>query len=152
MVLLLLFVCSPVLAVPKFGDIDLDFKAKDLLSALGEPDEKGEIYEEAATGEWVQAWVYGNLELTLSSSSANGEQTVYAIYAKGETPYSWLGVSVGMPKAQAIESVQKYRKSGAELQASGEGYGLFWEKDWIGLTLLFSDGKVSELFIGPGPE
>ena len=149
---LMLLLCTQAFAVPKFGDIDLGFQAKDLLSALGEPDRKGEIFEEMATGEWVQIWNYGKLELSLSSSSKDGKQTVYRIYAQGKTPYSWLGVSVGMPESEAVEILREYRKTGATIGETENGYSLFWEDEWLVFGVMLKDGVVREIFIGPGPE
>lgn len=152
LLLLVLLTAFPVAAEPFFGTINLGMGPEALKSQLGAPTRKGEKIEEMATGEWVEIWYYKNMEVSMASTSENGPQRVYRVHAKGPSPHKWLGVGIGTSYANAGVAMKKHKKADVPFQSTKDGMNLFWQKAWVVMTVNFKNGKVSEIFVGPGPE
>lgn len=158
--LLIISLASPSLADKKdpfkLGNLSLGQKAPRVLRVLGQPAEKSEVKEEAATGEMVQRWSYPKqgLELDLSSSEDGQPLTVYRIYAKEPCNLSgYRGISIGTfaVEVQALARRMEGRK-GLEVSQGELGYGFLWLDSYQMLSITVENGKVSEIFLGPGPE
>ncbi len=135
----------------KVGGVHQGMAPAEVEKLLGAPAHKGEIEEEAATGDFVQAWSYKDkgLSITMAGTDAKGSgQTVSAITVDatytGELPW---GLKIGSPRAD-VEKI----------------YGEHFDKDFTnddqfvagsiygGSHYTFKDGKVDGLFVGAGAE
>lgn len=142
------------------GPLSLGMSTDAVVKALGEPDSRGQVILEEATGEYVQDWDYEDegLELSMYSGSKDGEQVLGAIFAIApctlKTP---RGVGLGsafseVGSAYARFSAPKW-EHGEDSFVAGSIYG----------GVIFNEGKaegtdaddptvVTSIFIGAAAE
>jgi len=121
-----------------------------VITALGEPAKKSEIFEEGATGDFVQDWEYPakGLVVGMASPSATGAQAVSTLTANATCtlPARW-GLKIGSTRAE-VEKVYGSNFDGdftnGDVFVAGSVYG--------GVFYDFTEGKVSGIFIGAGAE
>lgn len=158
--ILILFFLGSVSAQNKdqftLGKIGLGQGSAKVLRVLGPPAQKGELVEEPATGEIVERWSYPDLGLEIDMSSAQEKTglTVYRIYAEEPCDFrGYRGVNIG---AFAVEiqalARELERDSKVEVSRSEESYGFLWTEEYQMLSLTLENGKISEIYLGPGPE
>lgn len=125
----------------------------EVVDLLGAPPEKGEIFEEGATGMWVQEWTYPNagVSLWMHATTERGAQSIAAITVKAPCEYATKrGIEVGSTQAEvekAYGDVKDQDESGEDDASSfvaGSVYG--------GIIFSFEAGKVSEIFMGAAAE
>jgi hypothetical protein len=160
-VLIALSLALPSLAERKspfaFGKLSLNQGSAKVLRALGPPAEKGEIEEEMATGEMVQRWSYPKLGLEIDMSQSEGSKgfTVYRIMAEAPCDMrGYRGVNIGAFAVEINALARELENSkDVEVSRSGdEGFGFLWTEEYQMLSLTLKGGKVSEIYLGPGPE
>jgi hypothetical protein len=139
-----------------FGKIGLDESSAKVLRVLGPPAQKGELSEEMATGEMVERWSYPDLGLEIDMSQAGESKgfTVYRILAKQPCDMrGYRGVNIGS-FAVEIQALARELERYSEVQVSrsDESYGFLWTEEYQMLSLTLKNGKVSEIYLGPGPE
>jgi len=140
----------------ELGPLSLGMASAKVLETLGEPQKKSEIWEEAATGEWVQDWDYDDkgLSLMMASGSEHGEQGLSTISAQApcslETP---RGVAVGDPFDEAKSTYARFSapkwEHGEDFFVAGSIFG----------GVIFHEGEsehgekiVESIFIGAAAE
>jgi hypothetical protein len=125
----------------------------EVVDLLGAPPEKGEIFEEGATGMWVQEWKYPNagVSLWMHADTERGAQSIAAITVKAPCEYATKrGIKVGSTRAEldkAYGDVKDQDGFGDDEPGSfvaGSVYG--------GIIFGLEDGKVSEIFMGAAAE
>ena len=67
--------------------------------------------------------------------------------------YEHMGINIGA-FAVEVEALarQLEKEPGVEVSRSEGGYGFLWTESYQMLSVEVTDGKVSQLYIGPGPE
>lgn len=160
--LLLLTVLStmPVLAKREkglsIGQVILGQSTGQVVATLGPPAERSRTQEEPATGEFVQTWSYPqhSLEIDISRSSEKEAFTVYRVRAGGRCKLkTFAGLNVGSFAAEVQGLARRFeRDSEVEVTESEDGYTFLWVETNQMLGVSIADGKISRLYIGPGPE
>ena len=128
---------------------------EEIVAKLGEPEHKGEVFAEPATGETLQAWSYESRGIKLEMSGlGEGEQVkLYRAILKAPAKLGTLGgLQVGMGRDEAIAILKDIKGEEGQLHADESGAGVLWEPIWVNLGIEFDDGKVSQIYLGPGPE
>ena len=138
-------------AEERLGGLRLGLSARQLTALLGQPESQGRDVEWAATGDWVQSWHYPKqgLRLDMASTSQGGEKAVLSITATPPCPLATArGIRLGSTAAevtQAYGDVQDREQSEPDRSfVAGSVYG--------GVIFTFTDGKVSQIFIGAAAE
>ncbi len=140
-------------AQPPFGSLQLGMGEKEVLSSLGAPAAKSEIVFEAATGEYYQSWTYDDLKLDLSSLEETGARSLYRIYLFGPSaPKTSDGLAIGLGQKAAQGKLKAMAKNGVVYSDNGGGASVMWEEAYILLSVTYQNGKVHEIYLGPGPE
>ena len=149
--------CNALGAADKFlenealGKIKLGLKATDVTALIGKPDSKGKETEWDAIGEWVQEWRFKSqgLELNMSSASKAGAKTVLTITA---TAPSKLATARGIHIGSTIAEVTKAYGSVQDKEQSVPGKTFVAGSIYGGVIFTFTEGKVSQIFIGAAAE
>ncbi len=133
------------------GKIKLEQKAAGVTALLGKPDSKGQDAEWAATGEWVQEWRFKSQGLTLNMASASkaGAKTVLSITAQAP---SKLATSRGIHIGSTIAEVTKAYGRVQDKEQSVSGKTFVAGSVYGGVIFTFTNGKVSQIFIGAAAE
>lgn len=133
------------------GKIKLGRKAAEVTALLGKPDSKGKDTEWGATGEWVQEWRFKSQGLTLNmaSESKAGAKTVLSITAAAPSNLATArGIHIGSTIAEVTKGYgrvhDKEQSVPGKTFVAGSVYG--------GVIFTFTDGKVSQIFIGAAAE
>ncbi len=134
-----------------FGDITASLTDNDVIKLLGEPNKKDERTMSEATGDVVQTWSYDDRGLTLGmfSTDMKGPQAIGTIsVAKPSTLKTKLGIGIGSKRADAIAAYGAFKDKempdSPDSLIAGSVYG--------GLIIDFTDGVVSQMFMGAGAE
>ena len=141
----------------EFGGIRLGQSSVAVVKTLGQPVEKGESREEMATGELVERWKYPALGLNIDFSHLKEKEPLKVYRILAEQPCSmraYRGVTIGTFEAEVGAIARELEKTrGVEVsQQPGRGYGFLWVDEYQLLSLTLKNGKVSEIYLGPGPE
>ena len=142
--------------IDAFGKLRLEQAAEEVIAAVGKPARKGEKLLEAATGETVQKWSYPEAGVTLDMAQSEQGKTfrVYRIQVEKPCEWSgWDGIGIGSPASKAttyVSGLQMNPKN--EVSMSSEGCSVLLTDSWTMLVFTFAEGKVSEIFLGPGQE
>jgi len=133
------------------GKIKLGQKAADVTALLGKPDSKGKDTEWDAIGEWVQEWRFKShgLVLNMASKSKAGAKTVLTITA---TAPSKLATARGIRIGSTIAEVTKAYGKVQDKEQSDPGKTFVAGSIYGGVIFTFTDGKVSQIFIGAAAE
>ena len=133
------------------GKIKLEQKAADVTALIGKPDSKGKDAEWDAIGEWVQEWRFKShgLTLNMSSKSKAGAKTVLTITA---TAPSKLATARGIHIGSTIAEVTKAYGKVHDKEQSDPGKTFVAGSIYGGVIFTFTDGKVSQIFIGAAAE
>ena len=137
------------------GPLKQGMKAAEVEKALGAPDKKGEIFEEGATGDWVQDWTWTGKGVVVGMAAAkkDGPQAVSTITVSPPNDFKTpLGIGVGDEYAKAVATYARHEASkdegggaGGDQFIAGSIYGgVFFTKG--------KDGKVESIFVGAGAE
>lgn len=160
LLILLFFVLTlAVTAEPpreKFGKIALDQAAADVVSAIGKPAKKGERYLEGATGNTIEKWEYPSLGLVIEMAEPEDSknQAVYRIEAKAPCKWiGWNGIGIGSSATTAQKYVSSQQMNPDNQVTISKGHcSVLWTKSWTVLSFDLVNGKVSSIWMGPGPE
>ena len=133
------------------GKIKLEQKAADVTALIGKPDSKGKEAEWDAIGEWVQEWRFKSHGLTLNmgSRSKGGAKTVLTITA---TAPSKLATARGIHIGSTIAEVTKAYGKVHDKEQSEPGKTFVAGSVYGGVIFTFTNGKVSQVFIGAAAE
>lgn len=138
------------------GKLSLGQKESRVLRILGQPQGKSEVVEEMATGEMVQRWSYPDqgLDIELSRTKEDEPFTVYRMHAKAPCDLAaYKGIRIGAFAVEVKAVARSLGKmEGVEVSQSDRGCGFLWADSYQSLSVTFTGGKVSEIFLGPGPE
>ena len=109
-----------------------------------------------ATGEFVQTWSYPDLGVEIDFSRADEKKafTVYRVTATEPCDFrGYMGLNIGAFQVE-VEALAKQleKEPGIQVSRSEGGYGFLWTESYQMLSVGITDGKVSQLYIGPGPE
>ncbi len=133
------------------GGIKIGQKAAEITAHAGEPDNKGKDTEWEAIGEWVQEWDFKTQGLTLNMASATqgGVKAVLSIAAEAPCKLATVrGIHIGSTMAEVARAYgdvhDKEMSVPGETFVAGSVYG--------GVIFTFTDGKVSQIFIGAAAE
>lgn len=141
------------------GPLREGMTASEVVDLLGQPSEKGEIFEEGATGLWVQEWKHPDkgVFLFMRAPTERGAQTVGAITVKAPNEYATKrGIAVGSTRAAVekaygdVQDQDRVFDSGGEPDADASTFvagSIFG-----GIIFSFEAGKVSEIFMGAAAE
>ncbi len=140
------------------GKVHLGQSQPEAETFLGRPSKKEAEVFEAATGEYLQRWRYPKLGLVveMSSASSGGPLSVYRLEAR--TPNDWAafgGVKVGSSIAEVEKALKKAEAGGGTevyRDPKAGSFGILWSHTYVSLSLVVRDGKVHEIYLGPGPE
>lgn len=134
-----------------FGKLALGQSAETLCKVLGEPQGKGKDTLWEAIGEWVQDWKFPKQGFTIAMSSEKkgGAKTVFSITAGAGCQFATArGIKIGSPEAAVRKAYAKERdkeqSSSGETFVAGSIYG--------GVIFTFTEGKVTQIFIGAAAE
>lgn len=125
----------------------------EIVDLLGAPPEKGEIFEEGATGLWAQDWSYPNagVSLFMYADTERGAQSIGAITVKAPCEYATKrGIKVGSTRTEVekaygdVKDQDGFGDDDAGSFVAGSVFG--------GIIFGFEDGKVSEIFMGAAAE
>ena len=142
--------------VDAFGKLKLDQTAEEVVAALGKPAKKGEKLFEAATGETVQKWSYPKIGVTLDMARSEQAETLRVYRIQAEKPCQWIGwdgIGIGSPAAKAkayVSGLQMNPKN--EVSISSDSCSVLLTDSWTMLVFTLTEDKVSQIFLGPGPE
>ena len=133
------------------GKISLGRKAADLTALIGTPESRGKETEWDAIGEWVQEWRFKShgLVLNMSSKSKGGAKSVLTITATAPCKLTTArGIHIGSTIADVTKAYGKVQDKEESISGktfvAGSIYG--------GIIFTFSDGVVSQMFIGAAAE
>ena len=133
------------------GKLSLDQKGDEVIKLLGKPASKGKDVMWEAIGEWVQEWSFPSqgIQLHMASAKKGGPKTVLTITATADCKLSTArGISIGSPEA----AVKKAYGSVRDKEQSVPGKTFVAGSVYSGVIFSFTDGKVSEIFIGAAAE
>lgn len=135
------------------GPLKLGMSAAEVVALLGPPPKKGKIWEEGATGDFVQDWRYqdAGMDLGMAAATRRGDQTVSQIRVFAPCDYQTnLGVGIGSDFEEAKERYARFAAPAMEQPGSG---GFIAGSIYGGVFLdAGEDGKVASIFIGAGAE
>ena len=128
---------------------------EEIVAKLGEPEHKGEVSAEPATGETLQAWSYESRGIKLEMSGL-GEGEQVALYRAILRPPAKLeaigGIHLGTEREEALAILKEVRGEVGRFHEGESGASVLWEPTWVNLGIEFTDGIVSQIYLGPGPE
>lgn len=140
----------------QLGKLSLGQKDSRVLRLLGQPTQKSEVVEEMATGEMVKSWGYPDqgLEIELSKTKEDQVFTVYRIHASAPCHLAaYKGIRVGTFAVEVNAVAESLKKNdGVEVSQNEAGCGFLWKEAYQMLSVSFKRGKVSAIYLGPGPE
>ena len=135
------------------GPLKLGMSAAEVEALLGPPAKKGKIWEEGATGDFVQDWRYpdAGIDLGMAAATRRGDQTVSQIRVFAPCDYQTnLGVGIGSDFEEAKERYARFAAPAMEQPGPG---GFIAGSIYGGVFLdAGDDGKVASIFIGAGAE
>ena len=137
------------------GGLKTGAKAPEVIALFGEPTTKSEPVVEEATGETVAAWTWPAKGLEVRVSIMGDVTMVTGITIKApSTLTTSRGVGIGAPRATVEATYAAFRTMGRDAEEPdpsneeqiviGSRYG--------GTFFTFTDGKVSDIFVGAGAE
>ncbi|NVB39346.1 hypothetical protein G6O69_16000 [Pseudenhygromyxa sp. WMMC2535] len=132
------------------GDFALGQGTAKVRHALGKPETKSAIVEEAATGEWVQTWTYPEgLSFMMSADTEGGPQTISTISIEAPSKLKTRrGIGIGA-RREAVE------RAYGDVRNPEEEFG---EDDFVagsiygGLMFHFEGDAVESVFLGAAAE
>jgi hypothetical protein len=141
-----------ILETESLGGITWGMSDKEAIAKLGEPAERDEVWEEPATGDFVQSWTYADgLTLSMKGASLEGPQSVSGISLSAPSTLKTAGgLGIGGSRADAIRLYRELLVSAPDPEAkdeemvAGSYYG--------GLFISFEGGSVSSLYLGSNGE
>ena len=132
------------------GELALGQDTAKVRHSFGEPPQKTTIEEEGATGDWIQTWRYPDgLSLDMRSDTRGGPQSIRGITI---TAPSTLKTRRGMTIGSSAEAVKRAYGDVEAKDTEPSDDGFVAGSIYGGLFFTFSDGKVSEIYLGPGAE
>ena len=135
----------------KLGGIRLGQTGKEVSALLGPPASKGEDTAWAATGEWVQEWHYPNqgLHLNMASTQKGGDKTISSLTATAPCALATArGIRIGSTITEATQAYGAVK----DQEQSTPGQTLVAGSVYGGILFTFTDGKVSQIFLGAAAE
>ncbi len=135
-----------------FGWLKEGTKAKVVLEKLGQPETKGERFEEGATGDIIETWTWKQKGIDLTANAPNMKDPVQNVSRITITAPCKLktdrGVGIGSTEAEVRKAYAGtypplFDKPGKSLVAGSIYGGVFFD---------FENGKVIRIFIGAGAE
>jgi hypothetical protein len=138
------------------GGIQLGDAAAKVVEVLGEPGEKGELVEWAATGERVAEWTWEAQGINLGMAEVNDALLVHSMLIRApSTLTTSRGIGIGATFEQVDAAYKAFRTQGRE-----EGEPEQWDLEngitvgsvYGGTMFSFENGKVSQIFVGAAAE
>lgn len=138
------------------GGIALGDPAPKVEAAFGAPASKGEVVEWAATGDRTATWSWNEgLRFEMAESSDGSPPTVHSMtMAAPSTRTTSRGVGIGTAYADVERIYAPFRGQGRE-EGEPEQWGpegMIVGSVYGGTFFDFTDGKVSNVFVGAGAE
>ncbi len=144
----------PILREERIGDFHIGMSQEDVKKKVDCPLRRGKEILEGATGAYVEEWAYPKcgLRLKMSSGHKKGRKGIAGItITSPSTLQTKRGIHVGDTEQEVVEAYagtqdeedRLFRKKGEEFVA-GSIYG--------GLIFIFTDGRVSKIFLGAAAE
>ncbi|CAN5859699.1 hypothetical protein BH11VER1_BH11VER1_40830 [soil metagenome] len=134
-----------------FGKLALGQSAETLKKVVGEPEGKGKEVLWEAIGEWVQDWKFSKQGLTVAMASGKkgGAKTIFSLTASaGCSLATARGIKIGSPESAARKAYAKEK----DKEQSPTGETFIAGSIYGGVIFSFTDGKVSQIFIGAAAE
>lgn len=155
--ILCLLVSLPAAAdKPAVGTLKYEMPEAQVKKLLGPPANKIRETEEMATGLFISEWKYPTQGLTLTMSCPRpGEpRTLYRVHlvAPGLAQPGRGGIGASATDIEAHCRKLYAADKDATIDVSPEYVSVSWEQLWAVLTYELKNGKVSAVFLGPGPE
>ncbi|MCB9707059.1 MAG: hypothetical protein H6711_34780 [Myxococcales bacterium] len=139
-----------VLSTESLGPLKPGMSAAEVIAAVGEPTKREKIWEEGATGSFVQTWRYDQgLQLEMISETRKGPQSVSGITIAAPSTYKTArGVGLGTPREEAAkiyrDVLEEAIADNEENLTAGSLYG--------GLFMAFEGAGVATIYLGRGAE
>ncbi len=139
------------------GGIELGDPASKVEAAFGPPASKGEVVEWEATGDRTATWTWSEgLRFEMAEGAAGAPPTVHSMSMQAPSKRTTSrGVGIGTPYADVDRIYAPFRGQGQV----PEGEPVRWSPEGIivgsvygGTFFDFTDGKVSNVFVGAGAE
>jgi hypothetical protein len=134
----------------RLGPLGAGLDGAAVTKILGEPEQKGEVQEQAADGMWVTQWDWPakGVSLLLDSATRDGSFSIASMTIHAPCAFKTSkNVGVGSTRAEVEEAygaAVNQEESRADSIVVGSAYG--------GVIFTLADGKVSEIFIGSAAE
>ena len=137
--------------IERFGDLKIGQDSKEVISIIGQPENKSVPIEWGADGLMHEDWTYASKGLILnltSEKNTSDKKTIFSIIATAPCPFK---TSAGMGISNTYEEVEKAynrfidRETTDQNQVTvGSIYG--------GIIFTFTNEKVSRVFLGAAAE
>ncbi|HUQ03973.1 MAG TPA: hypothetical protein VM261_15855, partial [Kofleriaceae bacterium] len=137
------------------GGVSLGDPAARAIAVLGEPTEKSEVQEWAATGDRISEWTWAQ-GASFQMAEVDGAFVVHGMSLRApSTLATSRGIGIGATFEQVDAAYKEFRGKGAE-----EGEPEQWDLEngitvgsvYGGTMFSFESGKVSTIFIGAAAE
>lgn len=129
------------------GALHLGMSATEVEGLLGRPVATGEVIEEPATGDMVQAWRYPDLGLTVTMLQSDAPAVLRILAEPPCKLVTSRGIGIGSPRAaleQAYASDRDEEMSHPDALVVGSAYG--------GTVFLLESDAVASIFLGASAE
>lgn len=132
------------------GGIGIGMPETKLVSLIGQPERKGALEFQGATGEYHQAWSYPaqGLEITMTAGEKkSGMKRVKDLMASaGSALATTRGIRVGSPESDARRAYAAFAADPREAPADAGSFVV--GSIYNGIRFTFVHGKVDSIFLG----
>lgn len=139
------------------GPLRLGMSEQAARKAMGQPQKETGVKFEPATGDYIKEWAFpkAGVEIVLSASEKKGSFSVRTIML--QAPCDWLAlgkVRVGMPSEEAGAGLRGLVGNGVSVFEAFDDAGgsILFEESYNVLSCRVAEGKVTNIYLGPGPE
>ena len=141
----------------RVGPLTLGMSPEQVIGAIGKPPVEPTAELEQATGEMVKEWGYPQISVRLVMSSPEEGQEFTLRTVVLEAPCDWLAmdkVKVGMTREEAEAGLKGLVGPGVTVYESfnEDGSSILFEDAYQILSVQIEEGKVMQVYLGPGPE
>lgn len=141
----------------RVGPLTLGMSPEQVVEALGKPTTETKAELEQATGEMVKEWEYPEHGVRLVMSTAEEGQAYALRTVLLHSPCDWLAmdkVKVGMAREEAEAGLKGLVGPGVTVYEAfnEDGCSILFEDAYQILSLQIEEGKVMQVYLGPGPE
>lgn len=133
------------------GDLQVGMSAEELLTQLGEPDNKGEIQLWAADGQFYHSWSYPQQGLQVTLSSPKGTDDLRIASLTIQSP-SHLQTQRNIGIGDSWDSVETAYSDFIEADTTDAYDQLVAGSIYGGVIFSFRNGQVTQIFLGAAAE